>query len=111
MEKKYVLGQIISEISSNDSKAEIYAESLNGFKSSKEINSFKPDIEVFSGNTHNLIEVNLSDQFDIRKWKSFSEFSKEEETNEFHIVVPKQYKDSAKDAIVENGIDAQLLYF
>lgn len=111
MEKKEVVSLLIQEIVSNDSQANIYTERLQGYQSSQEINSFKPDIEVFSKETHNLIEVQLSSNFDLPKWKSFSEFSKMDASKEFHIVVPKDLKNDVKDVIVENNIDAQLLYF
>jgi len=111
MQKTEVLNQLILEISSNDEDASIYTESLQGFKTPQSINSFIPDIEVFSKNTHNLIEVQVSDDFNINRWKSFSDYSRKDTSKEFHIIVPKGLKDNVKDVIVNNDIDAQLLYF
>lgn len=111
MQKSEVLIQLIQEISTINSNANIHTNDIKGYKPTSSIKSFTPDIEVHSENVHNLIEIQLSNDINISKWKTFSDFTKGNEQREFHIVVPQSIKNDIKDALVEHDITAQLLYF
>ena len=87
-------------------------EKPDGIRFQKNIsNRFVPDITAYKNDVFYILEIetvdSLFDEHSHHQWLAFSDYSKRTNSS-FILVVPKRYKDSARDILSEKNIIAEI---
>lgn len=77
-------------------------------KDSEEV--FTPDITAQFGDSANLYEIELDDNFQVNKWKLFSFHAKKRHGN-LYLIVPDWLRESVKEVLTNQNINAGIIFF
>ncbi|MFP4061012.1 MAG: hypothetical protein ACOCXW_00120 [Bacteroidota bacterium] len=69
---------------------------------------FVPDLTARRDNLLNIYDIQLTDNYELTKWKLFSLYANIRKAN-FYIVTPRWMVNSVKDTLVENVISARII--
>jgi len=84
--------------------------SPSGLKIKSTNETFVPDITAKFGESSNLYEVELDDDFQVNKWKLFSIHAKKKNGN-LYLIVPDWLRESVKKELTDQNISAGIIYF
>ncbi len=72
--------------------------------------AYTPDVAVSFGDSSNLYEIELDDNFQINKWKLFSLHAQKRNGN-LYLIVPEWLRDSVKNELTSQKINAGIIFF
>lgn len=114
--KKVVVQAIIDKIKDEKKPKEIKTNIVQGYEDPEKITlkdkeeGYVPDLKAEMKDHTELYEIELSDDYEIDKWLSFSKHLKKSK-GFFYIVTPEENLKTVRDLLKTNNIDAKILYF
>jgi hypothetical protein len=116
IDKTMVARAVVSKIKDETKPDQIRAKELNEYESPNGISLrgknevYAPDIAaVYKDKTH-VYEIELNKHVSVDKWRLFSLYAKKNHGN-LYLVVPDYLKENVKKELVDNDINAGLIYF
>jgi len=116
IDRTMVVRAVISKIQDEESPKLIKAKDLKEFDNPNKIvirgdkNGFIPDIEAVYDEKLHVYAIELNNRKQTDKWRLLSLYAKKKNGN-FYLVVPDFAKDEIKQNMIDNKINAGLIYF
>ncbi|MFB6318935.1 hypothetical protein [Saccharicrinis sp. FJH54] len=110
LDKESITKAVLKEVVRHNRGAEIHARHTRDLPNparlawkNKEEN-YMPDIIVRNGkNGLNIYEIELTDEFDISKWRLYSMYARKS-NGKLHLVLPRWLSNRAKEKIEESNL-------
>ncbi len=116
IDKTMVSRAVISKLENEMKPAKIKAKHVLGFESPNKISfeskepEYIPDIAAIYDESMSFYEIELNKNIQVEKWRLLSLYAKKNKGN-LYLVVPDYLKETIKEEIEENNINAGVLVF
>ncbi len=116
IDKTMVSRAVISKLENEMKPAKIRAKHVLGFESPNKISfeskeqEYIPDIAAIYDESMSFYEIELNKNVKVEKWRLLSLYAKKNKGN-LYLVVPDYLKETIKEEIKENNINAGVLVF
>jgi len=114
-DKTMISRAVISKIEDDQSPKAVRTKHIVGYENPSSISingkdTYIPDITAVMDNGTNVYEIELNKTANINKWRSMSLFAKKNK-GDFYIVTPDYLKESIKEKLADNDVNAGLIFF